>query len=164
MKYVNLGCGNRYHKDWINFDFISGTLDVKQHDLTRGIPLENNSTDVVYHSHVLEHFNKEGGKFFLSECFRVLKSGGVLRIAVPDLEQITKSYLECLEKAKSESNEAHHANYQWSVIELIDQLSRNKSGGEMLNYWKQEHPLNASFIQHHTCPKRFSSPQITFDY
>ncbi|MCG9910000.1 MAG: methyltransferase domain-containing protein [Flavobacteriales bacterium] len=147
MKYVNLGCGNRYHNDWINFDFISAGADVIPCDLTRGIPLEDNSTDVVYHSHVLEHFTKEGGEFFISECFRILKPGGIIRIAVPDLEGITKSYLECLADVRNKPDEKTKANYQWAVIELIDQLSRNQSGGEMIKMWKQENVVNTDFIQ-----------------
>ncbi len=147
MKYVNLGCGSRFHKDWINFDFYSNSPDVILCDLTQGIPLDDNSTDVVYHSHVLEHFTKEGGKYFISECFRILKPAGIIRIAVPDLEGITKSYLECLAEVRNHPDEKTKANYQWAVIELIDQLSRNQSGGEMIKMWKKENLVNTEFIQ-----------------
>lgn len=48
------------------------------------LPFENNSFDVVYTSHVLEHVNSESQ--FLSEAKRVLKPDGVLILGVPTAE------------------------------------------------------------------------------
>jgi len=56
------------------------------HDLIYGIPLADQSADFVYSSHFLEHLDRSVGRRLLEECLRVLKPGGVLRIAVPDLE------------------------------------------------------------------------------
>ena len=66
MKYLNLGCGSRFHEDWINYDFVSNSLYVKSANLIDGIPIGSESIDVVYHSHVLEHFTKPQGNFFLN--------------------------------------------------------------------------------------------------
>ena len=55
-KMLNLGCGGRYHKDWINIDFNSSGPDVIKHNLCLGIPSPNEDFDVVYHSDLLEHF------------------------------------------------------------------------------------------------------------
>lgn len=135
--YLNLGCGSRYHTDWKNIDFNSNSPNVSAFDLSLGIPGENNSAHVVYHSHLLEHFPKHKAPFFLKECLRVLKSGGILRIAVPDLEQIARSYLENIGRA-CENDKAAQERYDWTVIELLDQLVRTKPGGEMLQYWKRQ--------------------------
>jgi predicted SAM-dependent methyltransferase len=146
MVYINLGCGNRHHPAWKNFDFESSHPDVVACDLRSGIPLADETADVVYHSHVLEHFVKDDAIFFLHECKRILKPGGILRVAVPDLEQIVRSYLTCLEAAREGTGPSAEANYEWAVIELIDQMCRNRSGGEMLNYWKQDEIVNEPFI------------------
>ena len=146
MKFVNLGCGSRFHEDWINFDFISNSPFVKQVNLTKGIPLENESIDVVYHSHVLEHFDKSQGEHFIKECYRVLKTGGVLRVVVPDLEQIAINYLQTLNEVLEKNNEENIARYNWAKIELLDQLVREKSGGGMLEIWKQKDLLNENQI------------------
>ena len=95
---LNLGCGKTFHRDWVNVDFISSGPEVISHDLTQGIPFSSETFDVVYHSHVLEHFTALQGDFFIKECFRVLKPGGILRIAVPDLETIVRNYLQFLEQ------------------------------------------------------------------
>lgn len=147
MKMLNLGCGSRFSKDWINVDFVSTNSNVIVCNLTNGIPFSNNEFDVVYHSHVLEHFTKNEGFEFIKECYRVLKPNGIIRIAVPDLENIIRSYLltvEALEKTISNENTLNH---EWAVIELIDQMVRTKSGGEMANYWQQDKIENHNFVQ-----------------
>ena len=59
-RLVNLGCGSRYHADWINIDIAAHGPGVIAHDLSKGIPLEENSCDAVYHSAVLEHIRLSG--------------------------------------------------------------------------------------------------------
>ncbi len=145
MKLVNLGCGQKYHKDWINIDFVSNSEDVIQHNLLDGIPINDNEVDLVYHSHVLEHFSKERGDYFIKECYRILKVNGVIRIAVPDLETIVKEYLNNLQLAMEGDVEAKH-NYEWIKLELFDQMVRNESGGDMKNYLYQPIVKNESYV------------------
>jgi len=133
---LNLGCGRRFHAAWINIDFSSSSPNVIQHDLSTGIPFEDNSCDVVYHSHLLEHFTKEHAPKFLKDCFRVLKPGGTIRVAIPDLETIIRLYLVLLEKSLRGDLEAQY-RYDWITLELFDQMARNTPGGDMLKYWKQ---------------------------
>lgn len=67
-------------------------------DLRRGIPFPGGSFDVVYHSHLLEHIDRDSAVHFLRECRRVLAPDGVLRVVVPDLEWLTRGYLDRLEQ------------------------------------------------------------------
>lgn len=132
----NLGCGARYHPDWINIDFHGGAGDVYTWDLRNKLPFPDQSCDVVYSSHAIEHFERAGARRFLQECRRVLKSKGIIRLVAPDLERIAGSYLACLDAAKRGQPGAD-AKYEWAVIELLDQLVRHQSGGEMLKHWCQ---------------------------
>ena len=145
MKYLNLGCGNRYSKDWINVDFVSSGVDVQQYDLTRGIPFSDSSFNAVYHSHVLEHFTKDYALNFLKECYRVLKPGGIVRIVVPDLEGIAREYIANLEQAKL-GNDGAKKNYDWIILEMYDQSVRSVSGGNMAKYWAQDKVDNEEYI------------------
>jgi len=63
------------------------SVNVLHHDLKYGIPFKSNTVPNIYSSHLLEHFSIEEAKRLLSECFRVLRPGGAIRIAVPSLEQ-----------------------------------------------------------------------------
>lgn len=145
MKSLNLGCGQRFHSEWINVDFISKGKGVIAHDLIQGIPFSDNSFDVVYHSHVLEHLPKQKAHFFIKECYRVLSPEGILRIAIPDLEQISRNYLTALERSLSGSEE-WITNYDWMLLEMYDQTVRNSSGGDMAAYLCQETLANEQFV------------------
>jgi len=145
MKLLNLGCGQRFHKAWINIDFVSSNVNVIPHNLLNGIPYNENEFDVVYHSHVLEHFSKESGRKFIAECFGVLKPGGIIRIAVPDLEQIVRNYLRSMEGALEGDLESAD-NYEWMMLELYDQTVRNQSGGEMAKYFYKDEIKNSFFV------------------
>jgi predicted SAM-dependent methyltransferase/tetratricopeptide (TPR) repeat protein len=144
-RLLNLGCGRRYHADWINVDFNSASPNVIAYDLIQGIPFESNSFDAVYHSHILEHFSKSQAPEFIRECFRILKPQGIIRIAVPDLEKIAKLYLSLLDKALEGDPDASD-RYEWIVLELFDQMVRTQSGGEMLKYWYRNPMPAESFV------------------
>ncbi len=145
LRMLNLGCGNRYHPDWVNIDIVKTGQNVIQYDLLKGIPFEDNSFDVVYHSHLLEHFSKSYAPFFIKECFRVLKPGGIIRVVVPDLEGIVREYLKLLESSLEGDPEAQK-RYEWIMLELFDQMVRNYSGGEMLDYWLQNPMPAENFV------------------
>jgi predicted SAM-dependent methyltransferase len=144
-RLLNLGCGGRFHPDWENLDFSPIAPSVRAHDLRKGIPFPDESFDVVYHSHVLEHFPKGDAPVFLRECHRVLKQGGVIRVAVPDLERIARMYLRALEKA-SQGAIGWNENYDWMLLELYDQAVRETSGGSCYEYLRQDPIRNWEFI------------------
>ena len=145
MKRLNLGCGSRFHPDWTNVDFTATREGVIAHDLNQNIPFPDESFDVVYQSHLLEHFSKTNAELFLRECYRVLRPEGVFRVVVPDLEQIARTYLTALEKANAGFEEWHY-NYEWILLEMYDQSVRNQSGGEMRAYLSSNHIPNKEFI------------------
>ncbi len=145
MRLLNLGCGRRYHRDWINVDFRSTGPGVLAIDLGGRLPFGDDEFDSVYHSHLLEHLPKRKAPLFLKECFRILKPGGILRVVVPDLEKICRLYLQYLEGAVGGDEEAQK-RYEWILLEMFDQVVRNQPGGEMLNYWKQDPMPAESFV------------------
>lgn len=142
---LNLGCGSNYHRDWVNLDLAPVSSEVTQCNITQGIPFQAGSFDAVYHSHVLEHLSQEQGIHLLKECLRILKPGGILRIVVPDLEQIAELYLQSHQQAWKDEN--LDANYQWMKLELLDQLVRNQSGGQMGRYIATGRISNEEFVR-----------------
>lgn len=145
MKYLNLGCGRRFNIEWTNIDFVSTSEKVISCNLHDRIPFPDAYFDVVYHSHLLEHFSKANAEEFMRDCSRVLKPKGILRVVVPDLEQIARSYLTALEKASSGSQE-WVANYEWILLEMYDQTVRTTPGGEASIYLSREKLINEEFV------------------
>lgn len=90
-------------------------------DLRRGIPFADETFDVVYHSHVLEHLDREDAPGFLGECRRVLKRGGTIRIVVPDLEQLARRYVDIVGRMPGGAGADEHES---AVDEIFDQMVR----------------------------------------
>ena len=127
MKLVNVGCGSVFHPDWINFDYTPASPEVRACDLRRGLQLANASADAVYHSHVLEHLTPEDGAAFLRESHRVLRPGGIVRIAVPDLEGLARAYVAALDDPAGPDP----VLLEWLRLELVDQFGRERPGGRI---------------------------------
>jgi predicted SAM-dependent methyltransferase len=147
VKLLNLGCGSKFHRDWVNVDSVKTGDEVITCNLSKGIPFPDSSFDVVYHSHLLEHFSKQDAIEFIKECHRVLTENGIIRIAVPNLEIIAKEYLLNLERAiRNEPNASN--DYEWIMLELFDQTTRNYSGGEMAKYLQRIDVPNIEYVYH----------------
>lgn len=71
---------------------INGEADIT-HDIRLRWPFKNNSADVIFGSHVLEHLTKIEGKYVIQECNRILKINGTLRLSVPDLRLFAEKFV-----------------------------------------------------------------------
>ena len=100
--FANFGCGSFSHNKWQNFDYpglskyykaILGKpyRDYIPIDLTREnleIPLNDNSVDLIYLSHVFEHLGEGPGIKLFEEFHRILKTNGIVRIAIPFVDRM----------------------------------------------------------------------------
>lgn len=136
MKLLNIGCGRNYRDGWINLD-LQRSRFVVYHDVRKKLPFQDNEVDVVYHSHLLEHLSRTQALRFIADCYRVLKPGGIMRLAVPDMEQICREYLKNLERSQDGDDQGAVLDYMWNKIELLDQVVRKRSGGRMFDTLKQ---------------------------
>lgn len=128
-RMLNVGCGDRYHPDWVNLDMNPSAPKIIQYDIRKKLPFANHTFDCVYHSHVLEHLTRKDGDALIQECRRVLKPGGIIRIAVPNLEAIAYSYLQALHDARH-GRKIETLKHEWMRLELYDQAVRTYPGGE----------------------------------
>lgn len=100
---IYYGCGNAKQNDYINIDVRwTPSVDIIGDLQWCSINLLD-SCDEVYLSHVLEHYSFPGKDMrhnsstvlgALLDIYKMLKPGGVIRIAVPDFEAISKLYLD----------------------------------------------------------------------
>ncbi len=157
MKILNLGCGDKtsnssdvinidwsiYHKIKCNsllqfmalpfFDenrkkyYNSLPDNIRVHNLKKGIPFENNSIDVVYHSHVLEHIPKPQAEKFQNEIMRVLKPGGIQRIVIPDMEILCLELIDHI--AKCDANENENEKHDNFIDNIVGQCVQEQSVG-----------------------------------
>lgn len=87
---LHLGCGNSHLPGYLNVDITSSFEGTGAPDLRadiRHLPqLASASFDEVYACHVLEHIEFTDVLLTLTEWRRLLRPGGVLRLAMPDLD------------------------------------------------------------------------------
>lgn len=119
-KMLHIGCGSKYLKGWCNIDyypFVEGEnhrgssihpdvwLDLKSEDLGHGF------ADLIYSSHVIEHFTYNDCLNVLRKCFDALSEGGFFVAEMPDLENLCIFYAIF----KSEGPRARGSSYH-SII------------------------------------------------
>lgn len=86
-KHLHVGCGKNVLEGFINVDKYFKHPDILPYDMF-ALPFEHNSIDTIYSSHSLEHLPIRQAKLALLNWYKLLKTGGILYLAIPDLEEI----------------------------------------------------------------------------
>ena len=162
---LNIACGFVTHEEWNNLDFSPyafladrkslaeglnrvGLLSDKRFqrvqeidpeminwDLRKGLPFEENTFDVVYHSHFITQVSPEAGQFITQECYRTLKPGGTHRIVTDDFEQLVHLYNEAI-AALEQGNKEGLAKHEQAMHYLLDLFVHKEPVGT-----KQQKPI-----------------------
>lgn len=80
MRKVQFGCGGNHLEGWENYDW--------EVDITKSLPFADDSIDCILAEHVVEHVSIHDAWNFFEECYRILRKGGIIKIAVPCASQI----------------------------------------------------------------------------
>ena len=89
---LHLGCGNKILKGFINVDVREMEGVDLIDDVSKLKSITNNSVDLIYACHVLEHFGRHEYMSVLKRWYEVLNDGGILRISVPNFSEIVNQY------------------------------------------------------------------------
>ncbi|HEX9647070.1 MAG TPA: methyltransferase domain-containing protein [Alphaproteobacteria bacterium] len=92
---LHLGCGRRHIPGWHHVDLMAYRHVDRVGPAERLDHIADDSVEIIYASHVLEHFGRYEVFDVVSEWYRVLRTGGILRVSVPDLSAICRRYLAC---------------------------------------------------------------------
>jgi SAM-dependent methyltransferase len=132
LKGLNLACGPVYiaSESWINVDYHSVGPAVIACDLLKDLPFPPASFDLLYSSHFLEHLPRDVVLSFLYECRRVLKPGGVIRLVLPDCEELFSQFL-------SFRSRNLHAEADFLLVTIIDQCVRQRAGGQLGDFYSR---------------------------
>lgn len=90
--FVNLGCGTTNHPRFINVDGYPYRHVHYVHRIDRLPMFADETVDLLYASHCLEHFKYREVEQVLCEWARLLKVGGVIRLSVPDFDNLLEIY------------------------------------------------------------------------
>ena len=107
IKKLHIGCGANIYDGWLNTD-----LNYNEHvaflDASNTFPFDNGVFNYVYSEHLFEHLKFKQQMNMLKEAYRVLKKGGVMRIATPSIDFLVTLY-------KESSSEESKCYSQWAV-------------------------------------------------
>lgn len=84
--------GSSAYYTFSEYDGIIKKSGLLFYDLRNGVPFADDSLDVIFTSHFLEHLRKKDGKKLLKDAHRALRDGGLMRVAVPDLDVAFEMY------------------------------------------------------------------------
>lgn len=88
---LHLGCGPHVLPGWANLDLAGSQGSIRWH-LGWRLPAAEGSVDAIFSEHFIEHVHKTHAAKLLRECFRVLRTGGVIRLSTPSLEKLVSEY------------------------------------------------------------------------
>jgi len=127
LRKLELGTGQFPTDGWLNTDVDPTTARVPNADgsvliyldATRRFPLADATFDYVYSEHMIEHLSYESARAMLAECFRVLRDGGRIRIATPDLARLLALYEDREHPTAGES-----AYLRWIAATMLGDANR----------------------------------------
>lgn len=91
---LHLGCGKRYIPGFVHIDLASFPHIDHRHDIATLPMFVDGAASLIYACHAFEYFDRVQAPGVLAEWLRVLRPDGVLRLAVPDFEVMSRIYVE----------------------------------------------------------------------
>jgi hypothetical protein len=89
------------------------------------------SFHALYARRIVEHLAPDEAMTFANEARRLLGQGGVLRISVPDIEELAREYLDAINRARAEPRADTIKDVHEKRWLYIDQFVRRVPGGAL---------------------------------
>jgi predicted SAM-dependent methyltransferase len=89
---LQLGSGSAVPEGWLGTDIFPQSDRVMYLDAAKPYPFGDDTFEYVHSEHLIEHLSWQEGLSMLRECRRVMKPGGTIRVATPDLEVLIGLY------------------------------------------------------------------------
>lgn len=135
--YLNLGGGRDCHprpeyQHYVAVDLVPRSDFAVPHDLSQAIPLRDGSVSRILSEHFLEHIDEQAIATVLRECHRLLKPGGIARLAVPDYGHPRLRY--CLALGRDPNRHDHVTLTTYAMLKSMIAASPFRTG-RFYHYW-----------------------------
>lgn len=123
---LNLGCGKKHVEGYVGIDIREDGQEILW-DITKGIPLPDNSVEEIISSHVVEHISMDDIDSLIKEMIRVSRNGAVWAISCPHADSL-QAYYAChvslWDERRWEAIVEDMSAYEGGNLELIDNRKR----------------------------------------
>ena len=127
---INLGCYDKKLPGFTNIDIRPEADPDIIDDAFELKTIQNNSVELIYSSHMLEHLNYDETKSALKLWYSKLIDGGILRLAVPDFESVCRRYIYngSIEDVLHSvcGSQKHEFDYHYNIFDLFLQRIYHK--------------------------------------
>lgn len=125
---------------------------IKYANVSKKIPLSNESVYVVYSSHMLEHLDRNEASLCIKEAHRVLHKNGIIRLVLPNIKQYVDEYL-----VHNDADKFIESTFMGTTVpkSLIKKIMNFISGPRHHLWMYDEQSLSKLLINH-----GFNSPKI----
>ncbi|UYP48070.1 hypothetical protein NEF87_004355 [Candidatus Lokiarchaeum ossiferum] len=131
-RFYNVGAGEFSHPYWTNIDKHSDwyskaqqTNSFLEYDLfsLEKLPIQDDSAEVIYSSHVVEHISDEAAQNLFNESYRILKEGGIFRFTTPNTDLGYRA-------VKNNDRDYYYCISDYSTKETMERVRLNKPMSE----------------------------------
>jgi predicted SAM-dependent methyltransferase len=129
VRKLQLATSHNLIAGWLNTDVSPSHPAVVYLDATRRFPFEDRVFDYIMAEHMIEHLDYEAAQTMLRECWRVLKPGGRVRVATPDLQVLLA--LHSVEKTVSQE---HYID--WAIARFMPEVLECKDVFVINNFFR----------------------------
>ncbi|HSL03335.1 MAG TPA: hypothetical protein VK901_07340 [Nitrospiraceae bacterium] len=114
---IVVGAAEDRYEGWIATDKNMLSL-LREHDWA--YHFKSNPVDAILAEHVWEHLDCFGAIMAAQNCFKYLKPGGYMRVAVPDGWHPDKDYIDCVKPGGwGAGSKDHHVLYTYRSLKTV---------------------------------------------
>jgi len=129
VKKLQLGTSNNILDGWLNTDIVLNHNSIVYLNAIKRFPFKDNTFDYIMAEHMIEHVEYKAAQVMLKESFRVLKPGGRVRFATPDLRVLLA--LHSPEKTDAQKN-----YIEWAITRLMPDVRECKAAFVINNFFR----------------------------
>jgi len=129
VRKLQIGAGGNVLPGWLNSDVSPLNSSVLFLDAKEPFPFEDCTFDYIFSEHFIEHISYVEGQSALRECYRVLKCGGRVRIATPNLNNIVAL-------STAPKGGAQEEYIRWSNAQFAPGLGSHLAGFVLNNFFR----------------------------
>ena len=152
---LHIGCGDNHLEGWLNTE-LTPRGDQIFLDATKPFPFSNDSFDLIYTEHMIEHIPHASARQMVGECRRVLRPGGTLRVVTPDM-----AFLRSLLDGVEHPRRAEYFEFYKRHNRLVEPFTATHLVNHFVRAWGHQFIYDRDSLVSLLCDAGFENVHVT---